>query len=170
MPRPTKLLLFGAPGCGKTLLTRIIATELGATFVDLSPANLLEKWPASEIPYLFSLLKKVVFVNTPCVVYVDEAELVVGADKKKAGAKKKVPKGDDGMTPGASMSAGGYPKTADPQWKPERIRKDLVKFLKLCTNEEGVVLIGNATRTLGREKSLSSFFDRMVYIPLPDYG
>lgn len=67
------------------------------------------------------------------------------------------------------MSAEGYPKTMDKQMAPDRIRKELLKFLKLCTKESGVILIGNATRTFGREKALSGLFDSLVYLPLPDY-
>lgn len=93
--RATSILLFGAPGCGKTLFARAIATELGALFVDLSPANLIGKFPVNDVEYLFSLIKKVILVNTPAVIYVDEVELVVGTDKKK-GKKNKPKKGDDG--------------------------------------------------------------------------
>lgn len=42
-----KLLLYGPPGSGKTLFVRAIATELGALFIDLSPANLINKFPGS---------------------------------------------------------------------------------------------------------------------------
>lgn len=167
--RPTRVLLFGAPGSGKTLLSRCIATHLGALFIDLSPSNLYNKFPASEMQFLFSKLKQFVFNNTPAVIYIDEAELIVPAGK--AGGKKgKGGGGDDQMTPGMTMSAQGYPKTMDKAMAPDRLKKELVKFLKLCTKESGVVLIGNATRTFGREKALSTMFDQLVYLPLPDYS
>ena len=93
-------------------------------FVDLSPANLVGKFPSKDVDYLFSLLKKVLVVNSPAVVYVDEAELVVPVDKKK-GKKGKTGKGDDGVTPGTSMCAEGYPKSANPDFAPGRIKKRL---------------------------------------------
>ncbi|CAL5994040.1 Spastin [Hexamita inflata] len=170
VPHPNKLLLFGAPGSGKTLLTRIIATQLGALFIDLSPANLINKFPTSEIPYLFSKIKAVAAASQPCVIYIDEVELVLGLDKAKGKKAKGKGKGDDGETPGASMAAEGYPKQADQGYSPQRLKKELVKLLKTFGPESGVIIIGNATRTFGREKALADFFDQMIYMSLPDYS
>lgn len=46
--------------------------------------------------FLFSKLKQFVFANTPAVVYVDEAELIVPAGKAKGKKTKGKGGGDDG--------------------------------------------------------------------------
>ncbi|GIQ92196.1 hypothetical protein KIPB_015834, partial [Kipferlia bialata] len=54
---PASLLLYGAPGSGKTLLARAIASELGALWIDLSPATLAGRFPGKESADLFRMLK-----------------------------------------------------------------------------------------------------------------
>lgn len=95
------------------MFTRAMATELGALFFDLSPANLIGKFnKPGDIPYLLSKVKQIALLNQPSIIYIDEVELVVGTDKKKGKKKGKGAKGaagkDDGETKGASMAAEGY--------------------------------------------------------------
>ena len=96
MARPTKLLLVGARGSGKTMLARLIATELNAIFIDVSPSNLLGKFPGSEMSYLFKQIKLILANNAPIVIYCDEIELILANAPKLTGKNKKKPKEDDG--------------------------------------------------------------------------
>jgi len=38
------LLLFGPPGCGKTLARSRVANEIEAQFIQIDPANIMSKW------------------------------------------------------------------------------------------------------------------------------
>ncbi len=57
------LILWGAPGTGKTTLARIIATELGSTFHEFSAVNASTKEIQAVIPQNQALLTPVVFID-----------------------------------------------------------------------------------------------------------
>jgi cell division protease FtsH len=56
---PAGVLFFGEPGMGKTLASRILATETGAKFVDATNFPLQQgSWSPTDLNSLFSLAKK----------------------------------------------------------------------------------------------------------------
>ncbi len=77
--RPPKgVLLSGAPGTGKTLLAKAIATEAKANFIAVAASELLSKWVgASEqgIKELFAQAKQA----KPCVIFIDEIDTLAPA-------------------------------------------------------------------------------------------
>ncbi|KAK3691893.1 hypothetical protein LTR37_018386 [Vermiconidia calcicola] len=72
------LLLYGPPGTGKTLLAKAVAKESKATVLEVSGAQIYEKYVGEGekmVRAVFSLAKKL----SPCIVFIDEADAIFGS-------------------------------------------------------------------------------------------
>ncbi|MFN2591840.1 MAG: ATP-dependent zinc metalloprotease FtsH [Candidatus Dormibacteria bacterium] len=70
---PKGVLLFGAPGCGKTLLARAVAGESGVPFFSISGAEFVESLVgvgAARVRDLFRQVREV----APAIVFIDELD------------------------------------------------------------------------------------------------
>ena len=73
---PKGVLLYGPPGCGKTLLARAVAGEAGVPFFSISGSDFVEMFVgvgASRVRDLFEQAKK----HNPCIISVSYTHLDV---------------------------------------------------------------------------------------------
>ena len=67
------LLLYGPPGCGKTFIARAVAGEMGARFLAVSLADVLDMFVGQSernVRELFEIARR----SSPCVIFLDEID------------------------------------------------------------------------------------------------
>ena len=75
---PQGILLFGPPGCGKTLLAKAVATESGANFIAVRGPEILSKWVGESEKAIREIFRKA-RQYAPAVVFFDEIDSIAPA-------------------------------------------------------------------------------------------
>jgi len=70
---PRGALIYGPPGCGKTLLGRAVATETGANMILVKGPEILSKWIGESEKAVREIFRKAK-AAAPCVVIFDELD------------------------------------------------------------------------------------------------
>ncbi|WCJ34914.1 Cam interacting protein 111 [Euphorbia peplus] len=70
---PTGILLFGPPGCSKTLMARAVASEAGLNFFAVKGPELFSKWVGESEKAVRSLFAKA-RANAPSIIFFDEID------------------------------------------------------------------------------------------------
>ncbi|MDD5656087.1 MAG: ATP-dependent zinc metalloprotease FtsH [Elusimicrobia bacterium] len=138
---PRGVLLFGAPGTGKTLLARAVAGEAGVPFFSASASEFVEMFVgvgASRVRDLFDQAKK----SAPAVIFVDELDAV--GRHRFAGI------------------GGGHDER-------EQTLNQLLIELDGFEQNQGIVLIAATNRPDVIDPALlrPGRFDRQIHVPLP---
>ncbi|CAB3249419.1 unnamed protein product [Arctia plantaginis] len=137
------VLISGPSASGKKMLVHSICSEVGAMLFDLTPANIVGKYPGKTgLIMLIHLVMKVSRLLQPSVIWMDDAEKPF---------MKKIPKTD---------------KT-----DPKRLKKDLVKIIKGICSEDRVIFVGTSKAPWDAEqKLLCQCYQKFIQIPRADYG
>jgi ribosome biogenesis ATPase len=73
LPLPAGVLLYGPPGCGKTLLAKAIAAESGTNFISVKGPELLDKYVGESERAVRRVFERA-RASAPCVVFFDELD------------------------------------------------------------------------------------------------
>jgi SpoVK/Ycf46/Vps4 family AAA+-type ATPase len=90
---PRGILLFGPPGCGKTLLAAAVATEIDAVFVSVDAASIMSKWlgeAEQNVARLFNSVRKSASEGRPAIIFIDELDSLIGQHSNEVGGEVRV--------------------------------------------------------------------------------
>ena len=82
---PKGALIYGPPGCGKTLLARALATESGANMILVKGPEILSKWVGESEKAIREIFRKAK-ASSPCVVIFDELDSLARYKSNEEGA------------------------------------------------------------------------------------
>ncbi|MCC6554809.1 MAG: ATP-dependent zinc metalloprotease FtsH [Polyangiaceae bacterium] len=139
---PRGVLMTGAPGTGKTLLARAVATEAGVPFLSASGSSFQEVFVgvgASRVRTLFDEARRV----APCIVFIDEIDAVGRARGRQA-----------------DSAAADHDQTLN----------QLLVEMDGFDHTTGIVVIASTNRADVLDPALlrPGRFDRQIVVPLPD--
>ncbi len=74
---PRGILLFGPPGCGKTMLAAAVAREIDAVFMQVDASIIMSKWLGESernVANIFKVARKYESEGKPVIIFIDEAD------------------------------------------------------------------------------------------------
>jgi proteasome-associated ATPase len=88
---PKGVLLYGPPGCGKTLIGKAVATENDMTFFNVKVADILSKWVGESENMIKALFRKA-RENAPSIIFFDEFDALgtTRGQQDSAGVQKNI--------------------------------------------------------------------------------
>lgn len=81
---PRGVILYGAPGTGKTLLAKAVANRTSATFLRIVGSELIQKY-LGDGPKLVREMFKVADLNAPSIIFIDEID-AIGKKREEEGS------------------------------------------------------------------------------------
>ncbi len=139
---PRGILLFGPPGCGKTLLARAVATESEANFISIKGPEIFSKWVGESEKAIREVFRKG-RTAAPAIIFFDELDSLV--------PRRGLGYSDSGAS--------------------ERVISQLLTELDGIESLQNVVVIGATNRPdiLDPAVLRPGRFDRLIYVPAPDH-
>lgn len=91
---PRGMLLYGPPGCGKTLLAAAAAAEIEGYFINVDASSMMSKWlgeAEKNVSKLFVMARKLYeSEKVPVLLFIDEIDSLLGARNSEVGGEVRV--------------------------------------------------------------------------------
>lgn len=136
------ILLFGAPGCGKTLTMKALATELNIEMFTVKCGDLMSKWYGESETRMMTLFKTA-RERKPAIIFFDEIDAV---------AKRRDLYSADDVTP--------------------RLLSIMLSELDGMDKATGIIIVGSTNKPELVDPALlrPGRFDKIIYVPPPDFN
>jgi transitional endoplasmic reticulum ATPase len=138
---PKGILLFGPPGCGKTLLGKAVATESAANFITIKGPEVFSKWVGESEKAIREVFRKA-RMAAPAVIFFDEIDSLV--------PRRGLGFSDSGVS--------------------ERVISQLLTEMDGVVTLEDIVIIAATNRPDMVDPAVlrPGRFGRLIYVPEPD--
>jgi transitional endoplasmic reticulum ATPase len=138
---PKGILMYGPPGCGKTLLARAVATESEANFISIKGPEVFSKWVGESEKAIREVFRKA-RMAAPAVIFFDEMDSLTPL------------RGGGGSDSGVS----------------ERVISQLLTEMDgiLSLQDITVIAATNRPNLIDPAVLRPGRFDRLIYVPEPD--
>ena len=88
---PRGMLLYGPPGCGKTILAAATASEIDGYFINVDAASMMSKWlgeAEKNVSKLFTMARGYAEKEgKPVILFVDEVDSLLGSRNSEVGGE-----------------------------------------------------------------------------------
>jgi SpoVK/Ycf46/Vps4 family AAA+-type ATPase len=91
---PRGMLLYGPPGCGKTMLAAACASEIDAGFMTIDAASIMSKWLGEgerNVAKLFNSARRLLEKDgSSVIIFIDELDSLLGSRTNEVGGEVRV--------------------------------------------------------------------------------